>query len=294
MVGVVTASSLLEVTPPYGGVIVLMLGVLAYWVGVPRLARTLSMSPKRVRLRDVATRRQRLAWSAALAIAIVDESWPVLELARRISLVAYLLHNLVIVLVVVPLALLGLPGWVVFRLTERRWVDAVLSLIARPLVATVLFCGVTILSMLSPIVEAQARSLVVFVYLQVVLVIAGVALWVPALRLQPGVEKLSTGGRVLFLFAQSLIPSFPAVALIFAKHSFYPLFARNVHIVFGVSGVGDQQLAGALSKILTLGILWTTAVVILARAQTREDRGDDPEPITWLDVERELRRSSSG
>jgi len=263
MVGVVTASSLLEVTPPYGGVIVLMLGVLAYWVGVPRLARTLSMSPKRVRLRDVATRRQRLAWSAALAIAIVDESWPVLELARRISLVAYLLHNLVIVLVVVPLALLGLPGWVVFRLTERRWVDAVLSLIARPLVATVLFCGVTILSMLSPIVEAQARSLVVFVYLQVVLVIAGVALWVPALRLQPGVEKLSTGGRVLFLFAQSLIPSFPAVALIFAKHSFYPLFARNVHIVFGVSGVGVTPAETVKNctwfrKTLPQGAIWAT------------------------------------
>jgi putative membrane protein len=192
------------------------------------------------------------------------------------------------------LLLVGLPSWAIYRLTERRAVDALLALVSRPLVATVIFSGVTVLSMLSPIVESQSHSLVVYLYLQVVLVIAGIALWVPALRLLPGVEKLSTGARVLFLFAQSLIPSFPAVALIFAGHPFYPQFARNVHIVFGVSGIGDQQLAGALSKVLTLGILWTTAIVILARAQSREDRGDDPEPITWLDVDRELRRSSPG
>jgi putative membrane protein len=285
---------LLAVSIPWGGIVVLVLGVVTYRWGVPALARGLASSPERVRFRDVVPRRKQWAWFVGIALLAIEQSWPALELARRISLVAYLLHNLLLVLAVVPLLLLGLPSWAIFRLTEPRGVDALVTFFTRPLVATVIFSGITILSLLVPIVEAQAHSLVVYIYLQVVLVLAGIALWVPALRLTPGVEKLSNGARVLFLFAQSLIPSFPAVALIFAKRSFYPVFARNVHLVFGVSAIGDQQLAGALSKILTLAILWTTAVAILARAQNREDRGDDPEPITWLDVERELRRSSSG
>ncbi len=76
--------------------------------------------------------------------------------------------------------------------------------------------------------------------------------------------------------------------LIFAHHAFYPGFAQNVHLLFGVSAIADQQVAGVVSKLLSLGVPWTAAVRILVKASNREAAGEDPEPMTWAEVQREL------
>lgn len=294
MLGTVVGEAVLRITPPYGGVIVVVLGGLFYFRLVPRVASRLGNSPDRVRLRDVVSPRQRKQFLAGLVILALMESWPSLELARYVSSLAYLTHTMVIELVAVPLLLLGNPNWLWHKLTETPFVDALVSLLTSPILTTILYSTVFTLSMLAIIVQAQATSLVVYVYLQVVFVIAGVLMWIPALRLNPGTRKLSTGGRVFYLFAQSLLPSFPAIVLIFAHHSFYPIFATNVHLIFGISEIADQQLAGGISKVIDFGILWTVAIAIMNRAQKQEDLGADPEPITWLDVEREFKRAHKG
>jgi len=291
VLGTVTGEVVLRITPPYGGVIVLALGGLFYYRLIPKVARRLDNSPKHVRLRDAVTRRQHTLFVTGLIILALMESWPSLELARYVSSLAYLTHTMIIELVAVPLLLLGIPTWLLHKLTETAFIDALLQLLTSPILTTILYCGVFVLSMLATIVQAQATSMVVYVYLQVAFVVVGALMWIPALRLNPGTRKLSTGARVLYLFAQSLLPSFPAFVLIFAHHSFYPIFATNMHLIFGVSEVADQQLAGGISKLIDFGILWTVAVAIIVKAQKQEDLGADPEPITWLDVEREFKRT---
>jgi putative membrane protein len=287
--GVVT--SVLAFQVPVGGIIVSVLGGLGYFVLLPFAAKRLPGAPARPRPSVLVTPRQRALFLTGLVVLALLESWPILQLAREVSSFAYLTHNLLIGLVAVPLMLLGIPDWLLHQLTESEFVDALLTMLTQPVIATIIYCGVLMVSMLSAIVDAQARSLVVFVYLQVLFVFAGAVMWIPALRLLPGAHKMSTGARVLFLFAQSLLPSFPAIVLIFAHHPFYSVFVHNVHTVFGISEVGDQELAGGISKVIDFGILWGVAVAIMSRAQKREDAGFDPEPITWLDVEREFKRS---
>ncbi|WP_298345330.1 cytochrome c oxidase assembly protein [Ferrimicrobium sp.] len=291
MLGTVTGEAVLRITPPYGGAIVLLLGGLFYYWLIPKIASRLSNSPLHVRLRDAVTPRQHALFLSGLVLLALMESWPSLELARYVSSLAYLTHNMLIELVAVPLLLLGIPHWLFHRLTETPFVDALLEFLTSPILTTVLYAALFVLSMLAAIVEAQATSLVVYVYLQVAFVVIGALMWIPALRLNPGTRKLSTGGRVIYLFAQSLLPTFPAFVLIFSHHSFYPIFATNLHLIFGASEVGDQQLAGAIPKLIDFGILWTVAVAIMVRAQKQEDLGADPEPITWLDVEREFKRT---
>jgi len=289
VIGVVT--DVLAFQLPIGGIIVLALGGLGYFVLLPFAAKRLPGAPTRPRPSVLVAPRQRALFLVGLVVLALLESWPILPLAREVSSFAYLTHNLLIGLVAVPLMLLGIPDWLLHQLTESEFVDALLTLLTQPIIATIIYCGVLMVSMLSAIVDAQARSLVVFVYLQFLFVFAGAVMWIPALRLLPGANKMSTGARVLFLFAQSLLPSFPAIVLIFAHHPFYSVFVHNVRAVFGISEVGDQELAGGVSKVIDFAILWGVAIGIMSRAQKREDAGVDPEPITWLDVEREFKRS---
>lgn len=292
MTGVIT--SVLAFQVPIGGILVLVLGGLGYVLLLPFAARHLPGAPDRPKPSVLVTSHHRKLFLTGLVVLALLESWPILPLARNVSSLAYLTHNLLIGLVAVPLMLLGIPDWLLHLLTESEFVDALLAWFTQPITATIIYCGVLMASMLSAIVDAQAHSLFVFVYLQLLFVFAGAVMWIPALRLLPGAHKMTTGGRVLFLFAQSIVPSFPAFILIFAHHPFYSVFVHNVQAVFGISEVGDQQLAGGISKVIDFGILWGVAVGIMSRAQRREDTGFDPEPITWLDVEREFKRSRPG
>ena len=59
----------------------------------------------------------------------------------------------------------------------------------------------------------------------------------------------------------------------------------------GHVAVLDQQLAGFLAKLSTIAVLWTVAFVLMTRAQVTATGDEDPEPLMWSDVEREIERA---
>jgi hypothetical protein len=94
----------------------------------------------------------------------------------------------------------------------------------------------------------------------------------------------------VYLFVQSIVPGFPAVIYVFARHPLYPAFA-HAHAAIGLSPVGDQELAGVVAKMATIPVLWSVAWVALARAQREDADGADSTTLTWAEVERHLERS---
>lgn len=222
---------------------------------------------------------------ACLALVVI---WPVADLARHWLLLAHLVQQVMLLLVVPPLLLLGLPRWLITRATRLAVLDTLLGRLSNPVIASLVFTAAAVGALLPPVVDAEAASGWVTGGVLLGLVIAGTVMWLPVLRVVPGQPHLSTLGRSLYLFAQSLLPNFPALILIFARHSLYPAFARTTAL--GLSGLADQQLAGVAAKILGISILWGVAGAILVRAQAAQEAGVDPDPLTWEDVEVELRR----
>ena len=235
-------------------------------------------------------RRGRAAlFYGGLLSAYLAMAWPLGDIARHYSVLAYLGSNSLLVLVSTPLMLTGLPRWFFAEVTRRPLVDKVLKVLTSPIPATLVFSAAGIASMLPPVVGAESKSDAAWAAFHLVLVGAAAVMWVTALGLLPGLHRLSTYGRVGFLFVQSLLPTFPGIALIFAKHSFYAPY-RAGSAAIGLNPLTDQQLAGAAIKGLSILVLWTVAAIILARASKDEEQGRDPESLTWDDVEREFER----
>ncbi len=234
--------------------------------------------------------KERLLFLIGASFLWLVEGWPLADLANA-SIFAYLMQNLLLSLVAVPLMLMGTPRWVFSRLTKPRYLDWILSKLTRSLVATSIFTLTMTSVMLPDVVNSETGSILVSSLVHLWVGLAAAIMWIPALRLLPGIRQLSTAGRIAYLFTQSLLPNIPAIALIFAKHSLYPTIAPYVRSL-GISAVADQQLAGGVGKIFSLLILWGAAVVILIRANRDEELGLDPELITWDDVEREFERTS--
>ena len=237
------------------------------------------------------SRRQWWQLAGALVVLAVALTWPLADLAAHWSLTALLLQRLLLTLVAAPLLLLALPRRVLGRLTRPAPVDALVDAVSRPPVAVVVFTVVVVGTLAVPAVRVGASSWVARGLFDALLLAAGVVLWLPALGRVPGARRTSPVGRAAYLVVQSVLPNFPAVIFIFARHPLYGAFA-HAHRAIGMSSLVDQQLAGIVAKVGTLPVLWTAAWRALARAQREEERGVDEEPLYWDDVERALERTS--
>jgi len=236
------------------------------------------------------TRRQRWQSAGAVVALAAATTWPLADLAAHWSLSALLLQRLLLTLVAAPLLLLSMPRPALAALTRPPPVDALVDLLTRPAVAIVVFSSVVVGTLVVPAVSAQASSVAGRGGFDALLLVAGLVLWAPALGTGPGTHPVSPVGRAAYLVVQSVLPNFPSVVFIFARHPLYPPFA-HVHRALGFSALTDQQVAGIVAKIGTLPVLWTAAYRALARAQRVEEQAED-EPLYWADVERALERSA--
>lgn len=264
------------------------------WAAVAAIGTLYVLSATRLRRghpdRRRPTPKQVAAFTAGWLALVVATTWPVADLAQRWSLTARIGQQVLLVLVAPPLLLLGSPRWLLATLTRPRIVDAVVRTLTAPAVATAVFCVTVVGALLTPVVAASASSSLGHALVEVALFGAGVVLWLPVVRVVPGTRNLSPAGRVGYLFVQSLLPNFPALLFIFAQHPFYPVYAHHAPLL-GISALADQQIAGVVAKLAGIGILWGSAAIVWSQAARAERAGRDLDPLTWDDVERELRRA---
>lgn len=236
-----------------------------------------------------ATSKQVRFFAGGLSALFIANFWPLAEIAQHDLLIGRMVQQLLISLAASPLLLKSLPRQAIVRLTKPRYFDLMLVTLTRPLPSVIIFSIVAISAISPPLVRFEAQGTPNDIVIQLAVFLASLLVWTPLLKILPGVRQLSTAGRLAYVFVLSLVPSIPAVVLIFAKRSLYSTYSNGA---FGISAVGDQELTGALAKIASLAVFWSIAIIILLRADRDEEFGIDPDPITWDDVKRELDRSS--
>ncbi len=227
-------------------------------------------------------------WGAAFA-AIAATATPLADLARHTSLLAHMAQLALVAIICPVLTLVSVPRSLFTYLTRPAHVDVIVRWVSRPLVAACVFNIAIVAWLTVPVVEAQSRSGVFYGIGLALLFLAGMLMWIPPLRYLPGTRQLTLGGRVGYLFLQSVLPNFPALVFIFARRPLYPVFGSRSHLI-GISALADQQLAGVVAKAIGILLFWGLAIAILLRAEKAQDSGSDPDPLRWDDVERELER----
>ena len=236
------------------------------------------------------TRRQRRFFVFGVVALLVALMWPLGDIAAHWSLLALVLQRLLLTLAVPPLLVTGTPRPIIVRLTRPVAVDTVLRLVVKPVPAVGIVTVVAVGTLTTGLVSVAAGSEVARVVIQIVVLSSGFVLWAPVLTELPGRHPLSAMGRAGYLIVQSIVPSFLSVVWIFARR---PLYASYDHHgrVLGMSPVLDQQLAGFLAKLSTIAVLWTVAFTLITRSQVTMGTDEDPEPLIWSDVEREIERA---
>lgn len=237
-------------------------------------------------------RRQIATFYVGVFLMWVAADWPVHDLAERYLFSVHMVQHILLTLVVPPLLLAGTPAWLIARLLRPPALTAIVKKVARPLPAAIIYNVAFVFTHWPPVVDAALHSEPVHFAAHCLIFFTALNMWFPVMNRSPQFPMMSPPARMLYLFLQSVIPTVPASFLTFADGVIYKFYATVPH-PFHLSAVADQQLAGALMKVLGGTILWGVIVVMFFRWYADENRRNKrpDDVLTWDDVARELERT---
>jgi putative membrane protein len=254
------------------------------------------------------TRRNVIAFIAAMAMLWVASDWPIHDLGEGYLYSVHMLQHMMLSYFLPPLILLATPEWLLRVLVGDGRLYAVLRWLCKPVVAGLIFNVAVIVTHVPGVVNASVTSDSALLHygLHVMVVLASLLMWMPVCG--PFRElHMGTGGKMIYLFLQSVLPTVPAGWLTFAEGSVYDAYDIPTR-VWGLSVTDDQQLAGAVMKLGGSAFLWSIIVVLWFRRfassyhdehqyrrgrlmPTAEIVGHDEDPLTYDDVAREFARA---
>ena len=266
--------------------VVLVLGG-GYWLALRR------WGPRHVSPGDPpATRGQIVSFGLGVLTVWIAADWPVHELAEERLFSVHMAQHLLLSLVAPPLLLYGTPGWLLRSLLRPRWLMALVRNLSRAFPALLLFNAFIAFSHWPLVVDAAVGSELIHFGLHATLFGTALLMWMPVLSPMFEIPRLRYPGQMLYLFAQSIVPTVPASFLTFADGPIYPFYGLAAPLI-GVDPVVDQRIAGLTMKIVGGFILWGFIAALFFRWNRQDSLTGSDEPV-WQDVERRANRLEVG
>lgn len=233
------------------------------------------------------SRRQVTFYLVGVAFLWVGSDWPMHDLSENYLFSFHMIQHMFFTLVAPGLLLAGIPKWFFRLILSPPKVMAVARVLTKPLVALLIFNVVVAITHWPTLVNLSIQSEGAHFLLHVVIVGSALIMWWPVIAPLNEMPRLSDPAKMLYLFAQSILPTVPASFLTFADAPIYSAYAELPRL-WGVSAVTDQMVAGLIMKIAGGLLLWAVIAVIFFRWHAREDAGE-AESLSWDDFEQELK-----
>ena len=214
---------------------------------------------------------QTVSYLAGVLALWAATDWPIGALGAGYLLSAHTVTYILLALVAPPLLWLGLP--------RDQWganAGPGVRLLARPLPALVIFNATLVLTHLPGFVDGWMRSQWGSFGTDLAWLASGLILWWPVLAPNPAVTRLSHGAQMGYLFVASILPTVPAMFLVFASYPVYGLYELAPRVTPILTAGTDQQLAGLIMKVIGDIPLWIGFAAVFfswARREHRDEAG---------------------
>jgi putative membrane protein len=238
-----------------------LLGAL-YFYGIGPLRRRYGWGPP-------ASAAQILSFCTALLVLLVSLNGPVHDLSDYYLFWVHMVQHLVLTLILPPLLLAGIPGWLLRPLVVRRGVYSVARALTRPWVAALLFSASIAVWHLPPFYDLMMRHHGVHILTHLMFMVTATLMWWPVMSRVPELPPLPPSLGMLYLFLVAIPMQVVGALITFADQVLYPWYAVAPR-TGGISPLDDQQLGGLLMWIP--GNLWMFAAIgVLFFQWSRED-----------------------
>ncbi|HEY1850857.1 MAG TPA: cytochrome c oxidase assembly protein [Candidatus Binataceae bacterium] len=192
--------------------------------------------------------RQQMAFWFGIVMLFAALTGPLGSYAKGFSFSAYIFQQMLLVFVVPPLFLLGLPDWMARPVMMHRFVEPWMRRLTRPLIAFLTFSMFFALLHYPALCDEVCHARPFYGSIRVALVLVGLLLWWPMLSPLPEYPRLTYPMQILYLFLLMIPMTAVAAPITMAETVLYTFYSMGEH-PFGLSALDDQVLGGLIMWI---------------------------------------------
>ena len=213
------------------------------------------------RLHREPSRTQKIYFFSGLLVMFASLNGPIHDLSDDYLFSAHMVQHLLLTLLMPPLLLAGVPGFMLKGPLSHRFVRPAARFVTRAPIAFVVFNLVIAAWHLPPLYNAAMANHNIHIVEHLMFMVAAVLMWWPLLSQVPELPRLAYPGQMLYAFLMSIPMSIIAVYIAMSDHVLYPAYAAAPRVL-SLSPLEDQLL-GALIMWIPGGIIFYIIMTVV-------------------------------
>ena len=191
---------------------------------------------------------QKLAFFAALFSIFVSLNGPLHDLSDSFLFSAHMVQHLVLTLLMPPLLLVALKGWMLRPVLDVPVLGALLRRATSPIACFATFNVVVAAWHLPVLYNTAVDNHGIHILQHLMFMAAAVLMWWPYLSPLPELPRLSYPGQMLYSFLMVIPMSIVSIYIAMADEILYPAYASAAR-VWPISPMQDQMIGGLIMWI---------------------------------------------
>lgn len=223
--------------------------------------------------------RWRIAsFTFGMLVMLVGLQGPLHELSDYFLFSAHMVQHLLIMLVMPPFVLMGIPDWMLRPALRLPGGLAVARGITRPLVAFALI-NVVFGAWHFPVpYDLMMRDHNVHIAMHLMIMATGFVMWWPVLSPLPELPRIAAPLQMLYLFVLGIPMMVVAALITFSGDPLYTWYVEAPRI-FALSALDDQRLGGAIMWVPGALVIWIGITAVYFRWTQREEREEQEQLV---------------
>jgi putative membrane protein len=250
-----TSGSAGEATLPWNvepSVWLVMGGVVTFlWWAVTRIG------PTKVAVGEAVITRRQKQWMAAGVVSMwIFSEYPIHDISEKYLFMVHMTQHTIFTMVSSACFLMGAPDWMWRWVLSNTKLRRAVKFLSKPMIALLVFNALIAYTHLPVVVNLATSNGLFHFTIHASLFVSSLFMWVPVINRTELLPKLKKPTKMVYLFAQSLVPTVPASFLTFSQKPMYKTYAEAPRLIKGVSAVTDQQVAAVIMKLGAGTYIW--------------------------------------
>ena len=188
---------------------------------------------------------RKVSFFSALFVIFASLNGPIHDLSDTYLFSAHMVQHLLLTMLMPPLMIVGIPGWMLRPLLARPVIGAIARKLTKPIVCYATFNVVFAVWHLPAFYNAAMDNHNIHIIEHLMFMAAAVMMWWPFTSQLPELPRLPYPGQMLYSFLMTLPMSVVAIYITLADHILYPAYSSAPRIS-SLSPADDQMLGGLI------------------------------------------------
>ncbi|MDQ3555390.1 MAG: cytochrome c oxidase assembly protein [Gemmatimonadota bacterium] len=214
------------------------------------------------------------SFAAGMTVMLLALQGPLHELSDYFLFSAHMVQHLLLILVMPPLLLAGVPDWMVRPALRVPGMLPLARLLTFPVIAFALNNAIFLAWHFPGPYDLMMRNHDVHITMHTMIMISGTIMWWPVMSPLPELPRIAPPLQMVYLFVLGIPMMISAALITLADHAMYQWYVEAPRI-WDLSPLEDQQQGGAIMWVPGALTIWLGITAVYFRWTHREMKEDD-------------------